>query len=382
MGKRLYLLIGLMVTVFCALWSCVEAEQEIPVTDVYVSKSSAELVEGETLQLEAFVAPENATDKSVSWSSSVPSVASVDAKGLVTAIKQGSAIIIAQAGTHNATCKLTVSPLKIEVESVTLDQGTLSMLIGDEVTLVATVSPENSTVRTVEWSTSDSAVATVSEGKVTAIKEGTATITATADGKTAGCKVTVDYIHVQSVVLNQTELSLYVDDTYTLTATVSPDDAARKDVTWSSSDTSVATVSGGKVTALKAGNAVISAAADGVTAACALTVTNKPEAPKTGIYVTGRDPYQFNPAEEQISIYSAEGSSWYRFLFPANLKMYQVGPISDNAAVGDTVTVVLETYTSGVESAQSASYTLSLESKAGGMMILTSAAGDKFILRY
>ena len=160
----------------------------------------------------------------------------------------------------------------IPVFSVTLNKTELSLKVGDSETLVATVSPDDATDKTVTWSTSDASVATVSNGVVTAKKIGTATITASAGGKSATCAITVEATPVTSVTLDKPSATLKVGETVTLTATVKPDDATDKTVTWSTSDASVATVSNGVVTAKKIGTATITASAGGKSATCAISV--------------------------------------------------------------------------------------------------------------
>ncbi|MDE7140529.1 MAG: Ig-like domain-containing protein, partial [Treponemataceae bacterium] len=244
----------------------------IAVENVTLNEMTLTLMRGDTGKLTATVTPDNADDKTMLWSSSNASVATVGNDGTVTAHKAGEAKITAQAGDIKAECTITVNP--ILVESVTLDKETLALTRGDTERLTATVTPSNADDTTVTWSSSDQSVATVGEdGTVTAVSKGTATITAQAGGKTATCEVTVNPIPVENVTLNVTTLKLAPNMTKTLTATVNPDDADDKTVTWSSSDTSVATVSNdGMVTAVKVGAATITAQAGGKTAACEVTV--------------------------------------------------------------------------------------------------------------
>ncbi|MCI6318800.1 MAG: Ig-like domain-containing protein [Rikenellaceae bacterium] len=148
--------------------------------------------------------------------------------------------------------------------------------MGETVTLSATVNPSNATYKTVTWSSSDASIATVEDGKVTAIKIGTATITAKAGDKTATCSITVVATPVTSVTLNKTSASLKVGETVTLSATVNPSDATDKTVTWTTSDATVATVSNGVVTAKKLGTATITAKAGDKTAICTITVIPTP----------------------------------------------------------------------------------------------------------
>ena len=165
----------------------------------------------------------------------------------------------------------------IHVTSVSLDKTSLELTEGGTGTLIATVEPNNATNKNVTWSTSNASIATVNNGEVTAVSAGTATITATADGKSATCTVTVTAatVPVTGVTMNKTSTSLYVGDTETLTATVAPEGATNKNVTWSTSDASVATVENGVVRATGRGTATITVTtADGnYTATCTVTVS-------------------------------------------------------------------------------------------------------------
>ena len=152
-------------------------------------------------------------------------------------------------------------PEPIKVTGISINPTTLTLTEGDTQTLTASITPSNADVQGVSWSTNNSSVATVDNGKVTAIKAGSATITVTSidGGKTATCEVTVNakIISVESVTLDKSSLELTEGDKTALAATVKPENATNKNVTWSSSDESVATVSNGEVTAVKAGTAKI-----------------------------------------------------------------------------------------------------------------------------
>ena len=252
------------------------SKKVIPVTSVTLNKTSLALTEQETFQLAATVSPDNATDKNVTWSSSNTAIATVSDNGLVTAVAEGSMTITAKAGDKTATCTVTVSKKVIPVTSVTLNKTSLALTEQETFQLAATVSPDNATDKTVTWSSSNTAVATVSSnGLLTAVQEGSATITAKAGDKTATCTVTVSkkVIPVTSVTLNKTSLALTEQETFQLAATVSPDNATDKTVTWSSSNTVVATVSdNGLVTAVAEGTTTITAKAGDKTATCAVTV--------------------------------------------------------------------------------------------------------------
>ena len=248
------------------------AKRIYEVESVTLNKQELSLTKGESETLVAIITPDNATDKTVTWSTSNAEVATVE-NGKVTAIKSGTAAITAKAGEKSATCSVTV---KTPVESITLDKTTVSIEEGQSTTIVASVNPSDADEKTVSWSSSNPAAAIVEKGLVAAIGEGEATITATAGGKSATCKVTVrkKVIPVTSLTLNKTNLELTKGQSESLTATVKPDDATDKTVTWSTSDASIATVDqNGKVTAVDGGTATIKAVCGEKSAECKVTVT-------------------------------------------------------------------------------------------------------------
>lgn len=270
-------LIGLLFLLGVLFSSCEKAPEEIAVTGITLNQASAEMFVGETVQLTASIQPSNATDKAVTWASSKQSVATISDNGLITAVSEGQSTITASAGGKSATCQVTVSSGFVAIVSISLDRESITLEEESSAILVATVKPDDATDKTVVWSSSNTSIATVDQsGNVTAVKEGSAAITASAGDKQATCSVTVKkkVIAVTSVTLNKTELSLYKGQSETLSATVNPDNATDKSVTWSSSNTEIAIVdSYGKVTAVAGGNAIISAKAGDQQATCDVTVT-------------------------------------------------------------------------------------------------------------
>ena len=176
------------------------------------------------------------------------------------------------------------------VSSVAVTPSRIEIIEGGSAVLSASVSPEAASDRAVAWSSSDRSVATVDKaGTVHGLRPGTATVTATAEGKSGTCAVTVKAkaVNVTDVSLDRTELTLTEGETETLTATVRPDNADNRKVTWSSDKTEVATVDGAsKVTAVKAGEAVVTVMTEdgGKTASCKVTVKAK-VVPVTGVDV-------------------------------------------------------------------------------------------------
>lgn len=262
--------------------------QVIHVTSIALDKTSCELEAGASMILNADVLPEDADDKSCSWSSSNSGIAAVDADGKVTAIASGTATITATTtdGQLTASCTVTVFVPEIpvvHVSSIALDRTALNLAVGEYATLKATVLPENAEDRSFNWKSSNQSIARIdADGRVSALSAGTVTITATTTdgGLTAACEVTVytPYIDVTSVTLNKYSLNFIEGESETLTATVMPVNATDKSIVWSSSNTMVATVDNGLVTAVKEGSATITAAAGGKTANCTVTVS-APEVP-------------------------------------------------------------------------------------------------------
>ncbi len=249
------------------------------VTGVSLSPTALALHPGEQSALTATIAPSNATNKNISWSTSNSSVATVSS-GTVNAVAAGTATITVttEDGGYTATCSVTVT--NVAVTGVTLNKNSLTLTRLDSETLTATVAPSNATNKNINWTSSNTNVATVSNtGLVTAVSAGTATITATSAESSsikATCTVTVNPIAVSSVSLNKNALSLGVGNSETLTATVSPSNADNTNVTWSTSDSSVATVSNGTVTGVSEGSATITATSvmdNTKTAECLVTVS-------------------------------------------------------------------------------------------------------------
>ena len=166
------------------------------VTEVMLSPSTLNLDVGGTATLTATVKPDEASNKSVNWESSAPGVASVDENGEVTAVSAGDATIkvTTEDGEFEATCSVTVNAVDyVPVESVSLDKTSLGLTEGETAQLTATVEPEDASNKNVTWESSNTNVATVNNGEVTAVSAGTATITVTTvdGGKTDTCTVTV-----------------------------------------------------------------------------------------------------------------------------------------------------------------------------------------------
>lgn len=267
-------------------------QKVIPVTGVSLDKTELELTKGETATLTVTIAPEDATDKSVTWSSLYPEIASVDDNGKITALEPGNTQITVRTndGGKTATCKLTVKP--VEVTGVTVSPVTLTVKEGQTGQLTATVAPAEAD-QTVEWASMDTKIATVdANGIVTGVKSGTTRIFARSKAfpdKQASCDVTVEVDDtLKGIALDATSLNLTIGESRTLTVIFDPSYAANKNVSWESTDEAVATVKDGKVVGLSDGLAVITATSEegGFTANCTVLVS---EIKGVVVYSTGAD---------------------------------------------------------------------------------------------
>ena len=255
----------------------------INVTGVSLNKSTLSLAAGTHETLTATIAPSNATNKSVSWSSDKSDVATVDANGSVSSLKVGEANITVTTvdGSKTASCKVTVTEVPVAVTGIALNKTEMKLGVGGVDTLKVTFTPANATNKKVTWQINDATIAKVEDGVITALKAGEATITATSDdgSKTATCKLTVNQpIKVTSVKLNKSVMAIRLEEQQALIATITPENASNKNVTWKSDDLSIATVGEtGIVQGLKIGNTIITVTtADGnKTAQCTVYVTAK-----------------------------------------------------------------------------------------------------------
>ena len=206
--------------------TCTVTVTNIAVTGITLNKNSLTLNRPGSETLTATVSPSNASNKNINWSSANTNVATVNG-GTVTAVGTGTTTITATSAADNtkyATCTVTVNP--VNVSSVSLNKNALSLGVGAKETLTATVSPSNADNTNINWSTSDSGVATVSNGEVTGVAAGTATITArsAADNtKYATCSVTVTQVTDCTIDLtaqgfeNSQDVTTVTKNSFTLT---------------------------------------------------------------------------------------------------------------------------------------------------------------------
>ncbi|MBQ4364641.1 MAG: Ig-like domain-containing protein [Clostridia bacterium] len=251
----------------------------IQATGVTLNATSVELYETATKMLVPTITPANATNKKVIWSSSDPSVASVNVDGVVTAVSQGTAVITCTTQDSSRTAKCTVKVLKtIKSKSVSLDSKRLTLNDGTSATLTASIKPDNVSITSLNWRSTNKKVATVNEnGVIKAVGPGTCKIVATTKdtGKKAVCKVTVVETPVKRVKLSRSTLTLAMNKTYTLKATTVPSYATNQKMTWTTSNKKIVRVSKtGKIRAVAPGTATVTVISQdgGHKATCTVTV--------------------------------------------------------------------------------------------------------------
>ena len=283
-----------------------------PLTGIRLNTQTLVLKKDATAKLTVTFQPQDASNKNVTWTSNADNIVSVSQDGTLTAKAAGTATItaLAEEGGHVASCTVTVSETDVPVQSVTINAPNKTLKVGETSQLSAIITPHNATARDVTWSSnSDSVSVEASTGKITAVKQGTATITATVGGKNATCEIQVtDTIPVTEIKLNTTQLTMKANETTQLLVSVTPDNATNAKVTWQSSDSSFVAVEPdtGWITAKqKTTNPVTITAttADGSnkTATCQVTVT---EAAGTAVPVTSvtvlPKTLELNVAQEQL----------------------------------------------------------------------------------
>lgn len=260
------------------------------ITDIEFNKASTNLQIGDSETLVATIIPSDVINKTLTWTSSNSSVATVDQNGKVTAKALGVATITAtttDGSNLSASCEVYVYN---RATSISLSQSSLSMNVGQNASLTATISPDNTLAHQypIQWTSSNTSVATVdATGKVDAKGNGTATITAsTTDDSnlSATCQVTVTTL-ATSITLDRSQIIMYKGSFDALTATILPETTSNKNVSWSSSNSSIVSVdNAGNINAKATGIATIKATTtDGtnLSATCRVEVYN----PVTNVYL-------------------------------------------------------------------------------------------------
>ena len=288
----------------------IESSKKVAVTGITVNNNKLTLQTKETKTITANVLPQNATNKLVKWTSSNDSIAAVDNNGNITGVGKGQAIITVTTAEGEFQQEITVTVnsgtstkdndnKNIPIKSISFGKKTTSILTGDTEDLAVTINPSNATNKSITYKSSNTNIATVSaSGVVTAKSVGRTTITATSkNNKKATIIVNVvkKQTPVESVSITPSRGEIYVGDTITLKEVIKPSDATDQNVTWASSNTSVATVSNGVVKGIKAGNTtIIVKTENNKTSTAAITVKARPVVDKTAPVISTAKIYSNN----------------------------------------------------------------------------------------
>ena len=355
-----------------------EFKFHVDATGVNLTSCPGELAIGATQQLTANLEPADASEKSVTWSSSNVDVATVTSYGMLTGIAEGTATITVTTvdGGFTDQCNITVFKPVIPVTAVELSGCPEKGLAIDEtVQLAASIAPANADDPSVTWSSSNAEILTVDQsGLVTAVEPGTAIISVnTTDGDfTETCEITVEVpvVNVTGVtLLNCPADKLLVDSLFQLTAELAPADADDTQVFWSSSDELVATVSdGGMVTAVSVGEATIGIMTNdgGFSDECTIIVDEK----------TSFDGYQ--SMEEIVEIFPNPVHDKLFLRFPESLlekKVHVLNTLGQVLLTSSSHSSLLEMDVAGLSTQQLLIVKVSLGEEVGYFKVLTSAAG-------
>jgi len=253
----------------------------VPVSSISLSQKEITLLINEKIKIPASVLPANSSNRKIIYKSNNPSVASVDENGNVVTKKVGTAQISLSIENKSYIYKVTVID-KIALKSIAV-QSSMELKEQETGKLSVTYTPSNATNKKVTWKSSNNDIVTVdSNGNLKAIAPGEATITVVSNdgGHVATSKIIVIAIDksLKGIKLNESELTLNVEEIANLSVIFNPEYAENKNVVWSSTNKKIATVEAGKVVAVKPGKTQIKVVSeDGEhEAICEVTVLSLP----------------------------------------------------------------------------------------------------------
>ena len=258
--------------------SCRVVVSAIAITEIKIDKTDVEVLVGGTLQLTPTVLPNDASYKNnLVYTSTNEEVAKVGRDGKVETISVGDCQIkiASPDGKISTICNIKVIPN--EVTNITLNKSDLAIELGETFKFDVVIEPEIATDKTITWVSSDESVATIgTDGNLTSVGVGECIITANSSNSAvkAECKVKINPVSVKGLELSKVYTKILIGSTDALTANVLPADAANKNVIWTSSDETIATVVNGIVTGVAAGTATITATTEdgGFERKCDITV--------------------------------------------------------------------------------------------------------------
>ena len=311
----------------------------VDVKKINLSVPKNTITVGSVTQVKAKVEPSNATNRELIWTSSDKSIATVDSNGIVKGIKSGTVTITAKTkdGKVVASTKITVKVPAPVIENIKFSQDNISIKKDDTLGLTVIVTPSELSSSKLTWKSSDESIVTVDEsGKIKGISVGTATITVTSsNGKTATCKVNVteEAIEVQEIVLTPLEKTIGNGRTTQVIADIKPENATNRELVWTSSDPSVATVdANGVVKGIKDGIVTITAKTkDGkVVASTKIIIDENINDEKLSVFDDEHTPVTWDGANDlkifEKTLYTVDGkiapesSNTYQFVVRNNTK--------------------------------------------------------------
>ncbi len=245
----------------------------VAINDFSFIEDSIEVLDDSQTTLNTVIIPANACPNTIYWKSSDNTVATVE-NGVVSALKNGECDIYALCQDKCAVCHLFISD--VLTSSVSLSQDTAKMEIGNQLKLIASVIPNGDYNKPINWSSTNTTVATVIDGTINALSSGECDIVASCCGKKAICHVIVTEVMPTAIIMSNESVDIELGDQITLTATLQPDNVTNKTILWQSSNNEVARVdSYGSVTAIKVGDCDIIASCGSIHAACHINVVAK-----------------------------------------------------------------------------------------------------------
>ena len=301
---------------------------DVNVEKITLSPVDNTISSGSTTQIIATIEPENATNRDLVWTSSDSKIATVDSKGVVKGLKNGTVTITAKTkdGKVVASTTITVNNTPAEIEKIEFTEDNISVKKGATQQLIVIVTPSELSGSKLTWKSSDSSIVTVdSNGVIKGVKIGTATITVTSEnGKSATCKVEVvsDEVLVENIILTPNDETISPGSTTQIIATIEPENATNRDLVWTSSDTSIATVDNkGVVTGIKNGTVTITAKTkDGkVVASTTIKVATSDD---LEIYDNDHTPLTWNGASD-LQIFSKTAYTMDGKIAPESSNTYQ-----------------------------------------------------------
>lgn len=251
-----------------------KAPEPIAITSIEISIPELEIETNVSVEISTSIEPSNYTVSNLQWVSSNPEIINVE-NGIITTLNEGESTIYVINDNGVKSNEILVHSI-VKIKELTLSKETLKINVGKSETLLATITPENATNKNLIWKSSNDDIASVDEnGTVTGNNVGECIVSVSSNDESiiAECKINVNPIEINSLSLDETNVTLGVGQEYLLIGSVSPSNATYRNFTWSSSNNEILTVNNGKIKAISEGDAVVSIKSkNGKTASCNFTV--------------------------------------------------------------------------------------------------------------